>query len=242
MPLLELAAADVEGLRIAATLPLDRVELGSALELGGLTPSPALIECGVEVLAAPDAAALVILIRPRPGGFDYSADEVALCVRDIRFAAQAGASGVVIGALRAGRVDRAATSAMVDAADGADVTFHRAFDLVSDQDAALLELAELGVHGVLTSGGASSAAEGAPVLSRLAALTHRPRIMAGAGITSGNCRSVAATGVEGVHFSAKRAAAASAGLALGSSPDSGAGGHQRTDAAEAAAIVAALRH
>src|ERR1700712_3660774 len=98
----ELAVQDVHGLTVAARLRVDRIELCSALPVGGLTPSLGLIETAV---ATPGMPPVHVLVRPRPGGFGYEPDEVALILRDARHALAAGAAGVVVGGVRSGRVD-----------------------------------------------------------------------------------------------------------------------------------------
>jgi copper homeostasis protein len=126
----EIAVQDVAGVRIALEAGAARVELCQALEVGGLTPSAALVEAAVEAAAAASAPAFVhVLVRPRGGGFVYDADELDQVVRDIRFARALGAAGVVIGALTdAGALDRPAIERFRAAADDVEVTVHRAVD------------------------------------------------------------------------------------------------------------------
>ena len=100
MTLLEIAVQDVAGARVAVAGGADRLELCAALpETGGLTPSIGLL---AEVVAAvPATVGVHVLVRSRPGGFTYTADELAVQVSDVRAAVAAGAAGVVVGALRA---------------------------------------------------------------------------------------------------------------------------------------------
>ncbi len=113
---LEIAVQDPAGARIAAEVGAARVELATALALGGLTPSPATLELALEAAGA-NGPEVHVLIRPRAGGFHYSADELAVAERDVRHAVAAGAAGVVIGALDAqGRLDHDAMARLRDAA------------------------------------------------------------------------------------------------------------------------------
>lgn len=246
MPLaFELAVQDTAGIRIAREIGAARVELGQALALGGLTPSAATIETALEV--AGDAGPEVhVLVRPRAGGFHYDADELALTARDIRHALAAGAHGVVIGCQQAdGALDREALARLVDAAGGASVTLHRAIDVTPDPVAALRVARELGMRRVLSSGGASAAIDGLDMLRALVAEAEGAvEVMAGSGVTASNVAQIAATGVDAVHFSAKRTvvsdiAGASGSVRMGSAAD-GVGGHEVTDHATARAVVAAL--
>jgi copper homeostasis protein len=109
----ELAVQDTHGLAVAARLGVDRIELCSALPLGGVTPSLAFIEAAV---ATPGIPPVHVLVRPRPGGFEHEPDEIALIVRDVRHALAAGAAGVVIGGTRAGQVDTDLVSRVLEVA------------------------------------------------------------------------------------------------------------------------------
>lgn len=237
---LELAVQDPAGVRVAAAVGAARVELAAALALGGVTPSPATLELALE--AAGDGGPEVhVLIRPRAGGFHYDADEIAVSARDVRRAIEAGAHGVVIGALDAdGRLDTEAMSRLRDAAEGASVTLHRAIDVTPDPLAALAAARELGLRRVLTSGGASVAIDGIDTLRALVAASDGAiEIMAGSGVDAASAPALAATGIDALHFSAKRTVLAEGGVRMGSAAD-GVGGHEVTDLDTARAVRAAL--
>jgi copper homeostasis protein len=236
MTAFELAVQDAAGIRVAAELGVDRMELCSALSLGGLTPSAGLIAA-----AAATGIPTHVLVRPRAGDFEYDDAERAVIVEDVRWARAHGATGVVVGGLREGRIDEVLISRIVDAADGAPVTFHRAFDNLDDLDAGLDRLSELGVTRVLTSGGAARAEDALAVLSRLVTRADRGiEIMAGSGVRSDNVARIAATGVDAVHASAKRVVTGRPGVALGSASSDGAG-YETVDADEARRLLGILR-
>lgn len=185
-------------LEAAVTGGCDRVELCSALALGGLTPSAGLIaeaaRIGVPVMA---------MIRPRAGDFVWSEAEVRQMETDIGLVRAAGLAGVVLGAsLPDGSLDVQLLGRLAVAASGLDFTLHRAFDLVPDFDIALEQAVELGFRRILTSGGRASALEGA---DRIGALVKRAAgrisIMPGAGVTAGNVSRLLALGVTEVHGS-----------------------------------------
>lgn len=237
---LEIAVQDPAGVRVAGAVGAARVELAQALALGGLTPSPATLELSIE--AAREAGPEVhVLIRPRAGGFHYDADELAVSERDVRRAVDAGAHGVVIGALDAsGVLGLDAMARLRDAAGGASVTLHRAIDVTPDPLATLRAARELGLRRVLTSGGASAAVDGIDTLRALVAEAEGAiEIMAGSGVTAASARALAATGVDALHFSAKRSVVEDGGVRMGSAAD-GVGGYEVTDLATARALVAAL--
>ncbi|WP_432573477.1 copper homeostasis protein CutC [Kineococcus sp. SYSU DK005] len=242
-PLLEVAVTSPAGAAAALGAGADRLELCSALELGGLTPSPALLETALEV-AARAGRGVHVLVRCRPGDFVHDADEVDLTARDVRHAVRAGAAGVVVGALRAdGTLDAGALRRWVEAAQlqraGCAVVLHRAVDHAADPVAAAVAAAALGVDGVLSSGGAPTAGAGADVLRRMARALGPVPLVAGGGVRPGDVAALLATGARAVHLSAKRAAdpRGAGGVALGS-----AGGSARwqTDPVVVAAARAAL--
>lgn len=238
---LELAVQDPAGVRVAREVGAARVELTQALALGGLTPSPATLELARET-AGEDGPEIHVLIRPRAGGFHYDADEIAVSVRDVAWAVANGADGVVIGALDAsGELDLDAMARLRDAAGGASVTLHRAIDVTADPAATLERAIGLGLRRVLTSGGASTAIEGVETLRALVTVADgRIQVMAGSGVVAGSAAALVATGVDALHFSAKRAVADDGpGVRMGSASD-GVGGYEITDRIAAFAVREAL--
>jgi copper homeostasis protein len=198
----EICVDSVDGTLAAQRAGADRVELCAALFEGGLTPSLGMVET---TLAAVTGIGVQVIIRPRAGDFIYGPNELAAMERDVRAVRDAGAPGVVIGALTpAGGVDRPVVERLVRAAGGVSVTFHLAFDLACDPHATLEELIELGVDRVLTSGQEASALEGAPLIAELVRQAgDRIAVMAGGGVNERTAaRIVAQTGVRELHFSA----------------------------------------
>lgn len=236
-PAVELAVQDVTGVRVAVDLGVDRVELCSALGLGGVSPSVGVVEA--TVAAAQGVVGVHVLVRPRPGGFEYDRDELDVTLRDVRRVLDAGAAGVVVGALtEAGALDVGYVRTVVELAQGREVTIHRAVDVSADPAAAVLAAAESGATRVLTSGGAPSAPEGTSTLARMVShVGDRLQVMAGGGITPDTVAAVLASGVHAVHFSARRAVA-SRGIPLGARDD---GSHDVTDPDLARRTVAAVR-
>lgn len=180
----------------------NRVELCSALNLGGITPSYGTIEMARKMLNID----INVLIRTRGGDFLYDSDEVAVMIRDIRACASIGVQGVVIGALDPlGNIDMDCCRALVATAKnfGLSVTFHRAIDRAYDIFTALEDAIALDVDRILTSGGKPSAHEGVETIAKMNHIADgRVIIMPGAGINSGNIKEIiSTTGVSEVHFS-----------------------------------------
>ncbi|AMJ65129.1 copper homeostasis protein CutC [Hymenobacter sp. PAMC 26628] len=231
--LLEICAASLPSALAAQAGGAHRIELCQNLEQGGTTPSYGLIKAVRARLRIP----VFVLIRPRAGGFVYSADELAIMRADIEACRALGCAGVVLGALdAAGRVDQAACQALIAAAGPLCVTFHRAFDACPDQPGALEAVIALGCQRVLTSGGQLTAEAGQNQLAALVVqAAGRVRIMPGAGITASNIQTLAAhTGAPEFHASAKRLVPAEASAGLFATPQF------ETDAALVAELVALL--
>jgi copper homeostasis protein len=233
---LEIAETSARGARTAYQCGADRVELGAALEVGGLTPSAGLLDttlAGLEALTSQRLErgrpwqGVHVLIRPRPGDFVYDADELATAAAEVRAVCRAGAQGVVVGALTDdGAVDTAALRRLAETAKESaprvTVTFHRAFDQTASVTRALAALLDLGlVDRVLTSGGKAAAGQAAAELAGLADQSAgRIEIMAGGGVRLDDIPALTAAGVDAIHLSAKRrVAGAGARVALGSGDD-----------------------
>lgn len=209
-PLLEICVDDVAGLDAAVAGGADRIELCSALGSGGLTPSR-----GFMATAAKAPIPVYALIRPRIGDFTYSAAEVSVMEADIAAARDVGLAGVVIGATNAdAKLDADVIRRLVRAADGLDLTLHRAIDVVADMDAALELAVELGFSRILTSGGARHAEEGMETLTKLASRSAgRISIMPGGGVRPQNAaRLLALPGIRELHASCSEASASDARL------------------------------
>ncbi|QDZ14221.1 copper homeostasis protein CutC [Humibacter ginsenosidimutans] len=238
-PAIEIAVQDLEGVRIALGEGADRIELCTALGVGGLTPSAALIERAGELARDAGRNSFVhVLVRPRAGGFDYSAGELDLIALDVRRARALGAGGVVIGALDGQqRVNLPGVAGLIAAADGLDVTFHRAIDVAADAADAVPALADAGVRRILTSGTAPRAVDGVEVLRHwVEAAGDRIEVMAGGGIDDGQIPAIAAAGVEAVHLSARHTVTGAASGPGGGHPE-----YETTDAAAVRRAVAAVR-
>jgi copper homeostasis protein len=162
--LLEVAAASVEDAVTAEAGGADRVELNAALALGGLTPSLGTL---LEVEHAVRLPVLAML-RPRPGGFAYSAADFRVMQRDLDLLLSHGADGVVFGVLHEdGTVDVQRCRELLRQCDGRPAVFHRAFDVTPEPFTALEQLIELGFVRVMTSGQEESAYHGAALIAEL---------------------------------------------------------------------------
>lgn len=201
--LVEACVDSVQGAIAAERAGARRLELCANLVEGGTTPSGGMMRAVHRCVGIPVFA----IVRPRGGDFLYDAADIEVMLRDIEFAKSCDVHGIVSGALNPnGTIDEDGTSALTEAAHPLPFTFHRAFDVTRDLDESLDALQALGVHRVLTSGGAATALEGAERIARLVRRGgDRIVVMAGGGVRRDNAAAVvAATHVREVHLRAAR--------------------------------------
>jgi len=198
----ELCAASLKAIRTAKAHNFDRIELCQALEQGGLTPSPGMIDYslayGIETH---------VLIRPRPGGFIYDEDEIEVVLRDIRECKALGVHGIVVGILDdSNEINEDAMRKVMEQAEGLEVTFHRAFDETLTYQKSIDTLVDLKVKRILSSGMCNNVETGIPILKKMVAYADGLiEIMAGGGINLANITSVVQeVKPNAVHFSATK--------------------------------------
>ena len=198
--LIEACCASEEDVRIAALGGADRIELNSALALGGLTPSAGTLTACRKAVSLP----ILSMIRPREGGFCYAPSFMPSMEQDVRLLTASGADGIVFGFLTpSGEIDRERTRSLMRCAAGCQTVFHRAFDLLPDWRKGLETLIDLGVTRVLTSGQAPSAVEGIPQLREMIRFAGDAiEILPAGGIRPDNAvRIVEETGCTQLHLS-----------------------------------------
>ena len=182
--LLEICVDSLASARAAIAGGADRIELCSALSIGGLTPYAALLE---QIRRESDIP-IRCLMRPRAGDFLYKAEEIEMMAMQIRDLADHGADGFVIGCLTAvGELDQKDMEPLISAANGLPLTLHRAIDVSKDLCKTYLDAAALGIDTVLTSGGASSCLAGKDTIAKLLQLRdtrNGPEVLIGAGVSA----------------------------------------------------------
>ena len=179
-----------------------RLELCSALDVGGLTPSLGLLRMVKKAVTIPVYA----MIRPRSGDFLYEEDELEVMEEDIKALKAEGVDGFVFGILKENRtIDIERNMALLKLAGGLPVTLHRAVDMTRDLNQAVEDAIVCGFSRVLTSGGRTTAEEGASNIAQLiVAAVNRITIMPGCGINEGNVVNVLSeTGAQEFHCSGK---------------------------------------
>ena len=162
----------------------DRLELCSALSVGGLTPSAALLR---QIRKGSDIP-IRCLMRPRGGDFFYTPEEIQQMAMEMAALRDAGADGFVIGCLTAdGELDGNAMEPLLKEASGLGLTLHRCIDVSRDLEETYRQAALLGFDTVLTSGGAGKCLDGMETIGRLLTIRDRsngPEVLIGAGVNA----------------------------------------------------------
>ena len=203
--ILEVCVDSLASAKAAMAGGADRLELCSALAVGGLSPYGELLE----QIKATCPLPVRCLMRPRPGDFLYTEEEIELMCAQIRHLRAAGADGFVVGALTPeGALDSRAMEQLLNACGEKPVTLHRCIDVAADPARVYRTAAALGLDTVLTSGAAASCREGKATLASLLALReelHGPEVLIGAGVNAAVIRELRAAlpGARAFHMSGK---------------------------------------
>ena len=187
--ILEVCVDSLASARAAIAGGAQRLELCSALAVGGLTPYGELLK---QIRAESDIN-VRCLMRPRAGDFLYTKEEILLMAAQISNLRELGADGFVIGCLNAeGDLDEKEMKPLLKAAEGTGLTLHRCIDVSRDPCRTYLDAKALGLDTVLTSGAAGNCLVGLETIGKLLELrdTHNgPEVLVGAGV---NARVIAA--------------------------------------------------
>jgi copper homeostasis protein len=198
--LLEVCVASVDDALAAVAGGARRLELNSALPLGGLTPTTSLLAEVVARVTVP----VIAMVRPRPGGFCYSATDFDVMLRDAESLLKMGAAGLAFGVLLPnGETDVPRCRRLREVCGLAEAVFHRAFDVTPDPVAALETLIDLGFRRVMTSGQEESAYNGIPRIAELIRVAAgRIEVLPAGGINRFTVADVVSrTGCDQVHAS-----------------------------------------
>ena len=181
---LEICVDSLASARAAIKAGADRLELCSALAVGGLTPYTALLR----QIRRESQIPVRCLIRPRAGDFLYTPEEIELMQLQIMELKAAGADGFVIGCLTPdGLLEQKAMKPLIEACGSSGITLHRYIDVSADLEQTYRDAMELGIDTILTSGGAASCRSGKECLRSLITLRdalHGPEVLIGAGVNA----------------------------------------------------------
>ena len=200
----EVCAGSVQDCINAQLGGADRVELNSALHLGGLTPSLAMLK----LVKEKTSLKVICMDRPRAAGFCYDDVEIETMFEDAKILLENGADGISFGFLNSdATINVTETKKMVELIHQYQkkAVFHRAFDCVDDPMHAIKQLIDCGVDRILTSGLQPTAMQGASVLEKLQSeFGDQIELLAGSGINANNIRALKEqTGLHQFHGSCK---------------------------------------
>ena len=183
---LEICAGSLEDCIISDKNNIKRVELNSALYLGGLTPS-----LGTFLLAKEQTnLEIICMIRPRGAGFCYSESEIETMFLDAKLFLEEDVDGLAFGFLNEDKtINIELTKKMVNLIHsyGKIAVFHRAFDICDNPYKSIEQLIDLGVDRILTSGQKCRAIEGKKLIFDLIEkYQDKIEILPGCGINDQN--------------------------------------------------------
>lgn len=182
--ILEITVDSLVSARTAIAGGADRLELCSALAVGGLTPYRELL-CQIR---QESNIRIRCLIRPRAGDFLYIEEEIQMMAAQIQDLRELGSDGFVIGCLNAdGNLDIGAMAPLLKAAEGTGLTLHRCIDVSRDPVETYLAAGRIGIDTVLTSGAAGSCLAGMETIGNLLELRDSrggPEVLIGCGVNA----------------------------------------------------------
>ncbi|WP_338970366.1 copper homeostasis protein CutC [Spiroplasma endosymbiont of Labia minor] len=184
--LLEVIAKDEKDVELINKSNASRIEFCHNLNVGGLTPDYKSISKVMDETEKP----INIMIRPTARDFVYTDEEFNQMIEDIKFIKTTKANGIVIGILNVDNtIDFDRMNIVCKTAQGLDITFHKAFDLVVDKMKGISILEKLGVKSVLTSYG-ENIVENIDKLYELMQEANELNIIAGGGINFSNVKKI----------------------------------------------------
>lgn len=186
--ILEVCVDSLKSLLIAKEAGANRIELCSALNIGGLTPSYGLMEQVKEI----KDIEVFIMIRPRSGDFLYDDLEFETMKKDVELAKKMDFHGIVTGILlKNGKIDLERMKEIVEIAKPLKVVLHRAFDDANEPEKDIPTLIDMGILRILTSGQRKNSLKGANYIAAIQRdYGERITIMPGAGINKDNIKEI----------------------------------------------------
>jgi copper homeostasis protein len=177
---LEVIVQSVGDAREASGGGADRLEVVRDIERDGLTPSVDLVRAIADNVGLP----LRVMVREADGFEVTGANELSRLRDAVQAFGDLQVDGVVVGFVKAARLDLDAIRTVLSSAPSVRATLHRAFDVVADPIGAVADVRTLHqVDRILTSGGEGPAHARARRLRQYAeAAAPRLTILAGGGI------------------------------------------------------------
>lgn len=164
-PIIEVCVETLEEAMAAEAGGADILELCSNLKQDGLTPDRELVS---RVLANVDIP-VKLMIRPRPGDFFYHKHDIHQMLRQMESFHGFPVYGFVLGVLNQHMLpDMDTIQYLSERITDKSLCFHKAIDLVSDWETSIQMLTEApNITSILSSGLATTALEGLPILEQM---------------------------------------------------------------------------
>ncbi|MDO4198670.1 MAG: copper homeostasis protein CutC [Erysipelotrichaceae bacterium] len=204
---IEICIGNLNDALIASKYPIDRIELNCALELGGLSPSLETLKAVKDKISTP----VCTMVRPRGGDFIYNDIEFETMLKDAKNFLEAGSDGIVFGfTTKDLNIDIKRTKEMVELIHSynKEAVFHKAFDVINDQEKGIKELIDLKIDRILTSGKAdySNILEGCQRINNLhKKYGEKIQLLPGGGVRIHNIKDVVNTcDTHQVHMTSKK--------------------------------------
>jgi len=212
MVILEICVDSLASAKAAIDGGADRLEVCSALDVGGLTPTAGLLKCIKNYCQQKEkCVSIFAMIRVRSGDFEYNQDEIIQMKEEMAWMKSSQlVNGFVFGLLANKNglldIDEPNCSQLINFAKPFPVTFHRAFDLCTNPLEACSKLIKLGFDRILTSGQAKTALAGLEVIQEcVKRCGSKIKIMPGSGVNIENIERIVTLGqVCEVHLSASK--------------------------------------
>lgn len=148
---IEICLGNIQDVKTLETYPIDRIELNSAIELGGLTPSINTLIKAKEL----STKKIICMCRCRGGNFTYTDEEYDVMFKDAKLMLENNADGLAFGFINSDNtINVEKTQAMIELIHSynKEAVFHRAFDELNDLDKGIKILSDLHIDRILTSG------------------------------------------------------------------------------------------
>lgn len=202
----EICVGTIDDVVIASKFNVDRLELNSAIELGGLTPSINTLIESKKITSIP----IMCMVRNRGAGFCYSKESKEVMLKDAKTLLENGADGIVFGFLNEDlTIDEEYSKIMCDLIKSfnKEIVFHKAFDETKDKDKAIKTLINIGVNRILSDGASNGEIlKGIPLLKYLNdTYGDKIEILPGGGVRKDNILEVLnGTCINQIHMTSKK--------------------------------------
>lgn len=205
--LVEACCNSVDDVVEAEKAGCSRVELCSAISLGGLTPSIGAVRACKKLTKIP----IMAMLRPRSGGFCYTDTEFNQMIEDAKSFIAEGVEGLVFGILREdGTIDSERDKELIRIISHESfkipkrvtLVHHRAFDVTPNWQSALEEIIEMGFDRILTSAQTPNVNDDLDTLSKIIECAdNRIEILPGSGVCKEKAIELAKqTGAKQIHL------------------------------------------